>query len=271
MCIKLNNEGDIELKLEVLVSTMNNENPENLYRKMNLNTDTIIINQNKKLSYNKFKKKNNNIQVYSFDEFGVGLSRNNALMRSSSTICIMADDDMKYVEGYEKIIENAYKKNKDADMIVFNVIVHKNGHSKNTVKKNKRVKFYNSLSYGTVMYTFKNESIKKKGITFSLLFGGGAKYGSGEDSLFIWDVLKSNLKIVSCEETIAEVYNDDSSWFRGYNEKFFYDKGALFKALTSRYYIFMIIQFLIRHKKLYLNSMSIKNAYQLMIKGAKEF
>ena len=60
-----------------------------------------------------------------------------------------------------------------------------------------------------------------------MLFGGGAKYSSGEDSLFIREALRKGLKMYYCPVTIAKVKQEESSWFKGYNDKLFIDKGIL--------------------------------------------
>ncbi|NKC59756.1 hypothetical protein HED34_07220 [Vagococcus fluvialis] len=259
------------MDLEVLISTLENDNGIKLYKKMNLVTDAIIINQTDQVSYNKNIIDEKKVEIFSFNERGIGLSRTNALMRSSSDICVMADDDMVYRNEYKETIINAYKNNPTADMIVFNVIVHKNGEKKETVKKNGKVRFINCLSYGTVMFTFKRESILKNNITFSLLFGGGAKYGAGEDSLFIWEVLKAKLNVISSTEIIADVYNEESTWFKGYNDKYFYDKGALFRALSPKFYLFFIIQFILRHKGKFNNDISRRNIFKIMRRGAIDY
>src|SRR5699024_7514966 len=112
---------------------------------MNIQSDAIIINQTNRNSYEEFiLKSKNKVKMYSFDEKGIGLSRNNALMRSTADICLMADDDMEYTDGYEEIVRNAFKKNPNADLIVFNVpILKKNGEIKQKVKKAQRIHLYN--------------------------------------------------------------------------------------------------------------------------------
>ncbi|MFW7410995.1 hypothetical protein [Vagococcus fluvialis] len=256
--------------LEVLVATMNCKSCEKLYKKMNLKTDAIIINQTDKIYYEEKIISENKVKCYSFNEKGIGLSRNSALMRSKADICVMADDDMVYVDNYNEIILNGYKKHPDADMLVFNVRIHENGNTRHTVKENKRVHWYNSLRYGTVTFTFKRENILKKNIFFSLLFGGGAKYGSGEDSLFITEVLTKKKKIYSVTDIIADVYNEGSTWFKGYNEKFFKDKGALFYSISNRFAKIYCLQFLVRHRRKLTIEISFREAFQHMLNGIKE-
>ena len=44
----------------------------------------------------------------SFTERGVGLSRNNALMRASADICLFADDDIIYENNYKEILNRYF-------------------------------------------------------------------------------------------------------------------------------------------------------------------
>lgn len=257
-------------QMEVLVATMN-QNIEDLAlaNKMNLQTDAIIINQAGRVHYAESLSEERHIQMYSFNERGVGLSRNSALMRSKATICLMADDDMVYVDGYEKIVSDAYDKYPDADFIVFNVRIHYNDRIEERVKKEGKVSYFNSLKYGTVTFSFKRDSILKKNMSFSLLFGGGTNHGSGEDTLFLWTALKKGLKVYAIPDIIADVYNYESSWFEGYTDKFYYDKGALFKALEPRFYPLLNLQFAIRKRKAYGTTKSVLDIYRLMNKGSQ--
>lgn len=259
------------MKVEVLVSTMH-QNGLSLINRMNIKGDAIIINQCDQNGYIESHDHNRSLRMYSFNEFGVGKSRNNALMRSNADICLMADDDMVYVDNYEEIVINAFKENPKADMILFNVPIYKkNGQKIVKVKVNKRVSFFNSLKYGTVNIAFRREKIINANIFFSLLFGGGARYGCGEDSLFITECLKKGIKIHSNKSIIAKIEEGQSSWFTGYNEKFFYDKGALFAAISKKSAYLLALQFVIRKRKLYLDNLTTRAALNNMILGIRNF
>lgn len=259
------------MDIQVLVSTMNQKDY-SLLDRMNIQTDAIIINQCDRNEIIEFEHRGNRIIWFSLNERGVGLSRNNALLRATSDICLMADDDMVYVDGYKEIVINAFKKNLKADIIMFNVPIHKiNGETLIKVKKNKRVRFYNALKYGTVNLAFKRESILKKNIFFSLLFGGGARYGSGEDSLFITEALKKGLHIYSDTSKIAEINESTSSWFTGFNQKYFYDKGALFAAISKKGAHLLALQFVLRKHRIFKNHIGMKEALKATWKGIKDF
>jgi len=259
------------MKVEVLVSTMNQKDT-SLIQKMNIQTDAIIINQTDNINASVEKIYENTVRWYSFNERGVGLSRNNALMRSNADICLMADDDMVYMNGYQEIVVEAFNTNPKADMILFNVPIHKkNGETRIKVKKNERIRFFNSLKYGTVNIAFRLETILKENMFFSLLFGGGAKYSSGEDSIFITDAIKKGLQVYSSKEIIAEIIEDESTWFQGYNEKYLYDRGALFRAIWGNKAFLLNLQFVIRHRKLYSDEYNIYRALKIMMNGSEEF
>ena len=101
------------------------------------------------------------------------------------------------------------------------------------------------MRFGTCRMAVRREAILKKNIHFSSLFGGGCLYGSGEDSLFLVQCFKSGLKVCSHEYVLGVCSKDESTWFDGYNEKYFFDKGALLacafpatKHLIKWYFIF---------------------------------
>lgn len=259
----------MSFSIQNLVSTMECKSSLELYKKMNLKTDTIVINQTNEFNFTEETLNEKKIKTYSFNERGIGLSRNSALMRSTSDICVISDDDMIYSDDYEKKIQEAYKKYPDADMILFNITIRDKNGAYDVVKNEGKVSWYNCLKYGAVSFTFKRRSIIKENIYFSLLFGGGTNHGSGEDTLFIWNIIKKKLKVYVVKENIATVYNDDSSWFDGYNEKYFIDKGFLYKNLAPNLYLLFFIHFLIGHKSIEKNEIGILEGFKYMLKGSK--
>ncbi len=254
------------MMLEVLVASVN-KNPRELAEKMHINSKAIIINQCDKNDYEEFYVNNHLIKVYHFNERGVGLSRNNALMRATSDIVLFADEDEVLVDNYEKLIVEEFEKNKNSDMIVFDIDTGNTSRSINKILKRKRVRKYNCLKYGAVRFAAKLKKIRKNNINFSLLFGGGTLFGSGEDSIFIYDCINNGFKIYTSPIIIANVDMSDSSWFKGYNEKFYFDKGALFYALHKNLCYIFILLYLLKHFKSN-SSLNIRNRFIEMKKGA---
>lgn len=256
------------MNLETLVSTMNQKD-NSLLEKMNIQSDAIIVNQCDKNEIKEFTYKGYRIKFMSFAERGVGLSRNNALMRASADISLFADDDIVYVDGYKEIVVNAFEENRQADVIVFNVPSTNPERPTYIIPKHSRVRWYNCQRYGASKIAIRTEKLKYARIYFSLLFGGGAKYSCGEDSLFIIDCIRKGLKVYANPSIIGYVKQENSSWFSGYNDKYFIDQGIFFACVSKCWAKVLCLQFVIRHYKMFSKDKSIREAYKLMIKGVK--
>lgn len=253
------------MKIQVLVATMN-QIDHSLIKKMNIKTDAIVGNQCNTNSIEKFKLGNQHIQYLNFTERGVGLNRNNALMRADADVCLFADDDMVYEDNYIEIIENAFYKNPRADIIIFN-LKEKNITRKIITKKSK-VGYLNYLRYGTARIAIRLSSVKKYGIYFNQCFGGGTEHCHGEDNLFLNACLKNNLKIIAVPEYIARLTEERvSSWNHGYDEKYVRDQGILYRTLSKRGWKLLCLQDAVRRHESY--GMSFWKAYRLMINAVK--
>lgn len=257
------------MNLQVLVSTMH-QNDYSLLEKMNINSDVIVVNQCSRIGFDEFIYKGYNVKFFSFAERGVGLSRNNAFIRATADICLFADDDVTYVEDYKEIIRRSFEDNPNADIIVFNVPSTNPDRPSFQINKSGRVRLFNCLRYGAVRIAVRTDRVREANIYFSLLFGGGAKYGSGEDSLFIYESIKKGLKVYAEPQVIGYVSQEDSSWFNGYTDKFFVDKGALYACLSKRWAEVLCLQFVIRHRKMFKDDKKCMEAFRLMNKGIRE-
>ena len=236
------------MNIQVLVAAINQED-HSLINKMNIQTDAIIGNQNKKVnSVEEFDYNGHHIKYLNFVEKGVGLNRNNALMRATGDICLFADDDMRYVDGYSQVIEEAFNKCVDADVIVFNLI--EPVPTRYIIKKMSRVGKMNYLRYGTARIAVKLKSIKKNGIYFNQCFGGGTEHCHGEDNIFLTSCLRAGLKIYAVPVTIAALTEErKSTWSRGYDNKYIVDQGYLYRAISRKYWKILCLQDAIRRSK----------------------
>lgn len=250
------------MKLEVMLSVMN-LNKEDL-DKMNITSKCTVINQCGKENFEKYK----NFNIYSYNEIGTSNSRNRGLEHITEDIILLCDDDIIYNEDYEKNILQEFKNNKKADVIIFNV--NRKHIKKRMIKNRKRLRIYNCLHYASVNIAFRKNVVLEKKIKFNNLFGPNAKYSNGEDTLLIVDMLKNKLKIYSSPINIGISNGNKSTWFNGYNEKFFFDKGALFTVINKRLRLFLIIQYLIRHNDI-LSNINFLKALKIMLRGSKDY
>ena len=250
------------MKLEVLLSIMNLD--KNKLNKMGITTNTVVINQCNETGYEEFE----NFRIYSYNEKGLSNSRNRGLENAKGDIILLCDDDVIYDKDYEKIILNEFEKNPKADIIVFNIESPNRNIKENS--RNKRIRIYNALRYTSARIAFKMQSIKNANIKFNTTFGAGAKYSHGEDTLFLVDALRNKLKIYSSKKYIGTVHQKESTWFKGHDEKFFYDKGAIFTAVNKRIRKILIIQYLLRHKEV-LDKIKFREALKIMLKGSNDY
>ena len=257
------------MRVEVLISAMNVEDI-SFYKKFNLECDCLIINQAGKNSYEEIDDCGKKIRMITTDTVGLARSRNLALLNSTADIVIFADDDEVFETGYLERVKDGFIRHPDVDFFVFKTIVYQDGKEIIKVKENKDLKFYNCLRYGSVHFVFKREAMARKNLYLPINFGAGTDNSSGEDSIFILSAIRTGLRVRTNTDLIAKVYNDDSTWFNGHNENFFYDKGALARALFPRFYKLYIRYFLYSHPEM-LREIKKEKAKEKMLEGARDF
>ena len=207
-----------------------NQNDDSLIEKMNIRSDAIIINQSNSFSYHETSINSSTIKWYEFSERGIGLSRNTGLMRASADIIQFADDDMVFTDTYYEDVLAEYEKHPEADVILFsNRCLNKN-RMPYQVSEFGRVNRIEGVKFGGARITARREKLLYNNITFSLLFGGGARYGAGEDVTFIQDCLKAGLKVYKSPTIVSTMEQNTSTWFKGFDKKYYKDKGALLGA-----------------------------------------
>ena len=237
------------MKVQVLVAAMH-QTDTSLLEKMNIQSDAIIANQCDRNSIDDFMWNNNHIRYLNFAERGVGLNRNNALMRADGDICLFGDDDMRYRDGYADLVIRAFEAQPDADVLIFNL--YEPVKTRYVNEKTSRVRFYNFLRYGTARVAIRTESVRKHGIYFNQCFGGGTEHCHGEDNLFLADCLRKGLKLYAVPVEIAELTEErPSSWNTGYDEKYLRDQGILYRTMTRKYWRLLCLQDAVRHRSTY--------------------
>jgi len=256
------------MKLQLLVAAVN-QTAEDLPKQMNIGSDAIIVNQTDHYEYREFDYNGHQVRFYSVAERGVGLSRNHSLLRAQADISLFADEDIAYVDDYEAMVLDAFEKNPQADMLLFNVQAVP-GRETYHIGEFGRVRSFNCGRYPTYSFAVRTKEVHKRNITFSLLFGGGAKYSNGEDSLFISECIRKGMKVYKVPVLIGREIERPSTWFTGYNEKFFFDRGVLYYHLYGCLRHVMAIRFLLAHKGEMCRDIPVKEAYKLMKKGMKE-
>ena len=237
-------------RLQLLVATMNLTDIIGLCDKMHIASDALIINQSDCVKYECLFYHGYKIECYTFAERGLSRSRNNALLRCTGEILCIADDDMVYTDTYREDIINEFQKHPEADALVFNVTALNDERSGKPIEKYARVGKRESREYGSVHIAIRKRALIGKNVYINSLFGSGETYSCGEDTLFLKELIEKDLKLYKTPIRIASVDMSDSTWFKGYNEKYFKDKGALIEAAYPRCsYLLAILQSVRNSKK----------------------
>jgi glycosyltransferase involved in cell wall biosynthesis len=262
-------KGGDEMNLQVLVATMN-QTDRSLVETMNIDSEAIIANQCEQVGLEEFDYRNHKVKVYSFNDRGIGMNRSNALIRANADLCILADDDIVYYDNYNELIIKSFEEHKDADVILFNF--DEAVSKRFVISKKMKIGYFNYMRFGAVRIAFRRRSVVKHGINFNILFGGGTEFSGGEDTLFLKSCLDHKLKIIALPITLGKLEETrPSTWFDGYTENYFINRGALFAALSPRFAKLLCIQFILRRFKSFDSKLTPNKAFQLMVEGIRRF
>lgn len=253
------------MRIQTLVAAVR-QDVKTLAEKMKLETDAVIVNQCDENSYLEYKRDSHLIKCYSFRERGVGRSRNSALLHSDGDILLFSDEDIVYDAGYSEKILAEFESHPEADLLLFNLRVTPERATYHTDSYG-RVHWFSCGRYPTFSCAVRSGRLQKAGVTFSLLFGGGAPYSNGEDSLFLMECLRKGLKIYRTPAEIGQEVPRPSTWFQGYNEKFFYDRGYLYHFLYRRLALPMALRFVLAKKSLMCRDIPPRKALSIVRKG----
>lgn len=253
------------MKVQVLASVMNQSMRE-IAGRMKLGSDAVIINQCDRYEYEEMEYQGHRVRFFSCAEKGVGRSRNSAILRADRDICLFSDQDIVYEEGYARLIAREFNSNPRADMILFNIEVAQERRTY-YIRERRRVHWYNCGRYGAVSFAVRRDKLLESGVTFSLLFGGGAKYSNGEDSLFLKEFMDKGYRVYTAPVTIGRETAGESTWFAGYNRKFFYDRGVLYHYLYGRLAGAMALRFLLAHREKMCHDTGVRQAFTWMKEG----
>ncbi len=262
-------------RLQILISSVN-KNPEFLPEAMNLESDAVLVNQligdaapegidsgEKTFEYN-----GHSVLVLNRREKGVGLSRNTALENSDHEIIQFGDDDIVYDKGYAERILSEFDAHPEADMLLFNVKAQA-GRETYWNEDFKKVSWYNYGRYPAYAICARRDKLKKSGVKYSLLFGGGAPYMNGEDTLFLHDCLKAGLSIYRTTVSLGKEKPGQSTWFEGYTDKFFFDRGVLYHFIYGAMAPVWGFRYLFKNRKEFCVEKGLFKSYKLLCDGIR--
>ena len=218
-------------------------------QKGNFLIKVIIIHQSNSIDLFPDFLRNKNIIYKNIKKQNLSIAKNIGLKFTKSNTIFFLDDDVSINNNYFNYCTNFHKRKK-CDLMFSKIIQKKTLKplSKNMGNNNKKINFFNlsSCLSSSMCIFLKNQ----KKLFFDEKFGLGAKYGSGEETDFIFKYLKKD-KVVyySGKASIyhPEEFSDQNNFSKIYNKFYSYGigQGALYKKNINISKIIIIYLFLI--------------------------
>lgn len=251
------------MTLEVLLSCMN-QSDFSIVKNSGLISDVLIINQCMQECEQQLYIDNQRIRMVSTKERGLSKSRNLAICLSDRDICLLCDDDEVFVSDYEEIILRNFEQLPEADIIAFDI------QNKETRLKRKihKIGKLGSLRLCSVQLAFRRKAILSHGVGFDPIMGAGTGNGACEENKFLFDCIRSGLRLYYVPETIASLNTGGSTWFDNYDELFFRQRGS-----STRYMMGLIpsiaygMYYLFAKYQLYSDTISMTDAGRALFGG----
>lgn len=254
------------MKLEVLMSCMH-QTDDALVRRSGLTGDVVMVNQCDREDYAEYTTPRGNVRMFSTRQRGLTKSRNMAIREATADICLLCDDDEVFLPGYEARILNAYEDLPQADVIVFKMA----NRPASFPDRVRRLRFPHTAKVSSWQISFRRQAILTAGVTFDELLGAGTGNGGEEELKFLTDCQKKGLKIYYVPTEIASVAQQQSTWFHGFTEAFFENRGA-----TTRYILgwgmasVYAVYYLLRKRPLYRQNLTLMQAAKAIFRGIRE-
>ena len=213
------------MKLDILMSCMH-QTDDTLIRASRITGNAVVINQCDREEEREYATENGRVRFLSTKARGLTRSRNMAIAESRADVCLLCDDDEVFVPDYEAKILAAWESLPQADVLIFRMVNYPCAFG-DTVR---RLKFPQTMHVASWQISFRRERLLASGVRFDELLGAGSGNGAEEELKFLLDCQRAGLQIWYAPVDIATVAQQESTWFDGFNEKFFYARGA-----TTRY------------------------------------
>lgn len=251
------------MTLEVLLSCMY-QTDLSIVHCSEIVSDTLIINQCDENKTMESCLGDYHIRMISTTERGLSRSRNMALTYARGDICLLCDDDERFLPSYEELILQAFRELPDAGVIAFGI----SNQPCRLPERIHRLSRFDLLKLKSWQIAFRRNDILSHSLYFDVLMGAGSGNGAQEENKFLFDCYKAGVKIYYVPTPIASVSQVQSTWFSGFSETFFYQRGIATRyfmglplsALYAAYYL------MAKHPQ-YKKEISLSAAAKALIRG----
>lgn len=141
------------------------------------------------------------IKYYHYNEKGLSLSRNQAIKRSAFDYIWIMDDDVEIFSDSKARVERLVDSYPGVDAFILN---HSSDIDKRlSSKKFKEISYISAASVSSIDILIKRSSVINNNIYFDERFGLGTSLPSGEEYIFITDMLKNGLAVLQTNLVVS--------------------------------------------------------------------
>nr|WP_321239561.1 glycosyltransferase family A protein [uncultured Tolumonas sp.] len=253
--------------LEILMATMHKKNISDIdWKYKNTNADVLLINQ----ADFDGSESIGNIRMLSCKDRGSSNSRNMALKNAVGDICLIADDDVGYVDRMENIVLGAFEKHPDADMITFQIVTPEgNPFNAGYPQQSQWHNWRSILRCASIEIAFRRDAVLEAGLSLDTNFGLGSKYRVHDEIIFLKDAMDKGLKLLYLP--IPIVIHPAESSGADFNDHLVTSKGAAFVRLFGLKGMFFNLVFSLKKHSEYTDRYSFIKFLMTMFQGSVKF
>lgn len=250
------------MEVEVLLSCMYEEDF-SLIEKSNLRGKNVLLVNQCNVSEPFMLTEGGSYRMLKTPTRGISVSRNLAIAHAKADVCVLADNDEIFWDGFDDKISQAYTELPDADLIIFKIT--------NIPKKlgsvTRRLRKKDLLRVCSLQITFRPSSLRGK-VSFDKNLGAGSGNGASEENKFLLECYGKGLKLYYVPVEIASLRENESTWFQGYDEEFFFNRGKTTRYIYGVPFALVYgVYYLVRKRPKYKTDMSVWSAFRSLLKG----
>jgi hypothetical protein len=244
-----------EIDFEILISTMDRASLDFLLPmfpfKHFSNFNILIINQSKSFV---LESEFCSVRVINSTDIGLPKSRNLAINNANKELCLIADDDVVYLENFDKEIVETFNSIPNVSVITFNHQRMGLNYPQNSIKEGY---FHDKKTIRKVCsfeMVLKLNEIKKSEIFFDEYFGLGTTFQTGDEFLFLLNLLNANQKLYYSPKNVLFHPLVSSGEYQG-DDRLVYARAALnYKIYGFWAYLWLIKYIFFLYRNNYMNS-----------------
>ena len=206
------------------------------------------------------------VQHVQLEKKGLSFARNQALAYVTGNILTYSDDDCWYLPNSFENVHQFFQEHQ-ADVVTYQIFdpdvkeFYKEYPKSFQYQVRKRDLFRKS----SIELFINLRSVRKKDLQFNEKFGLGARYPSGEENIFLYNLSRLKYQISYVPNII--VYHEKPTIESRLSEQMFLSKGPLFKTIYNSPIGFVLLTFLFIKKAKYLKQpvSSYKNAVRELL------